>query len=246
MALHRTDQNKIPWPRGILAGEKQLCRKIYATLEPFRDDKQVIIACSGGIDSTVLAHAFASAHKLKGFSGRMHLLYVNHGLRPKDEIKLDVDHVAKLAVDLNYDGFFCRSVCVEDGNTQAMARKARYDAINKEAVFLDAKVLLAHHADDLVETKLWQFLTGRGPTGISRTMTWDGEQRYYRPFLQFSREDLGRYARIWGITWVEDSSNSTDKYARNIIRHGLIPFIKDKINPGILKTLRAESRRDAV
>jgi tRNA(Ile)-lysidine synthase len=242
MALHRTDRGKIPWPKGILAGEKQLCRKIYSALEPFRDDKQVIIACSGGIDSTVLAHAFACAHKLKGFSGRKHLLYVNHGLRPANEIKLDVDHVSKLAVDLNYDGFFCRSVCVEDGNTQAMARKARYDAINKEAVFLDAKVLLAHHADDLVETKLWQFLTGRRPTGVSQTMSWNGEQRYYRPFLPFSREDLTEYARIWQITWVEDSSNATDKYVRNVIRHELIPFIKTNINPGILKTLCTGSR----
>jgi tRNA(Ile)-lysidine synthase len=52
-----------------------------------------------------------------------------------------------------------------------------------------------------------------------------------------TRESIERYAKIWNLSWSEDSSNCKDKYTRNRIRNELIPWIKENVNAGIVKTL---------
>jgi len=201
------------------------------------NELDILVACSGGLDSTVLAHSVAMTRTLKGSLCKAHIVYINHGLRPDDEIFKDISHVNSLGVDLKYSSIKFPRVHLRDGNTQAMARSARYDALTREARVIGAKVLLAHHANDVAETKLWQFLTGRPTVGIEPSMIWDDTQLFLRPFLPITREELSTYAKAWSLEWSEDSSNSSDKYVRNIIRSELIPFIEDKINPGIIRML---------
>jgi tRNA(Ile)-lysidine synthase len=237
MAFHRTDKGKISWPKGISAQDRRLCRRIYKLIEPDTNHNNILIGCSGGIDSTVLAHAVAMTMQLNGNQAGRYIAYVNHGLRSTKEIAADIRHVNTLATSLKYNYFFPK-VSLEKGNTQALARKARYDALADIARKVGAKILLGHHANDVAETKLWQFLTGRPPVGMKGLMVWgDDPVLFLRPMLKITRQELAQYAGIWGLPWVEDSTNTSMKYTRNAIRKELIPWVEAHINPGIVKIL---------
>ena len=251
MPFHRTDVGRVEYPQGISAQERRFCRRIYGAINaPYwalrdEDPPDIIVACSGGLDSTVLAHAFAMAKTIQPGSPAIvkHLAYVNHNLRPKEEIDKDIAHVMALGDKLNYKSTDIVDVNVPEGNVQAEARETRYDSLVKLALAWNSDtVLLAHHANDVAETKLWQFLTGRYVDGIplihsrrdTRTLR---NVHFQRPLIEFTREELLDYARIWKLDWVEDSSNASRKYARNRIRNELIPWIEKEINPGIVKML---------
>lgn len=254
MSFHRTDEGKILWPQGISSEDRRFCREIYSTLinhdivrmqsvyeqNGLKQGSNIVIGCSGGLDSTVLSHAYVQRVALRPRINNQiistTLMYVDHNLRSRNEIDLDVKHVSYLAKSLGVR-INIASVIVQEGNVQAQAREARYDAMVRVAGQLDsASVYLAHHANDIVETKLWQFLTGRQVIGINRTLIRNNIV-FSRPLLDFTREDLLRYAGIWNLNWHEDYTNSTDKYARNRIRHELIPWIEKELNPGIVKIL---------
>lgn len=248
MPFRRTDKDKIIWPKGIASEDRRFCRSIYGKMELFYRcvpnyrkrigcrpyEAEFSIGYSAGLDSTALAHIHVHTRTLMGACVADDLLtYINHNLRPHEEIVEDVQHVKKLA-----DHLGCKwdtiSVSLEPGNVQAQASAARYKALASSAE--NRTVLLAHHANDIAETKLWQFLTGREPNGISEFLTRHGVM-YARPLLSFTREELERYVRIWDLTWKEDSTNFTKKYARNRIRQELIPWIEKEVNPGIVKML---------
>jgi tRNA(Ile)-lysidine synthase len=254
MPFHRTDVGKIEYPKGISAQERRFCRRIYSAINapmwrgtPDDNYPDVIVACSGGLDSTVLAHAFAMA---KIISPDVYdrpvlkrLAYVNHNLRPQEEIDRDIAHVKKLGQALGYSTTDIIDVQVPKGNVQAEAREVRYDSLVTLArAWGSNTVLLGHHANDVAETKLWQFITGRYVDGISpisvRPLEEGSSGVYFqRPLIEFTREELYDYAKIWQLDWVEDSSNASRKYARNRIRQELIPWIENEINPGVVKML---------
>jgi tRNA(Ile)-lysidine synthase len=244
--FQRTDKGKINYPKGISSVDRRFCRRVYdamalpSFLVPCAQD--VIVACSGGLDSTVLAHAFAMAKVLQpGDGDRKHLVYVNHHLRSDPETTLDIELVKYIGDTLEYNTVDCVDVDVKKGNVQAEAREARYAALTNLAESYKAGViLLGHHANDVAETKLWQFLTGRCVSGIDQDGAWATDTwhvKLYRPLLTFTKEDLVRYALVWHLVWSEDETNGTDKYARNRIRNELIPWIAKEINPGIVKML---------
>ncbi len=254
MPFRRTDEGKILWPVGISSDDRRFCRDIYTSLinhdlvrlpkfyeqNGLKQSNYSVIGCSGGLDSTVLSHAYVQKSILRPNINDLKvsttLMYVDHNLRCRDEIDLDIQQVNSLAKSLGVRSSIVK-VMVQDGNIQAQAREARYDAMVRVAGQLNlASVYLAHHTNDIAETKLWQFLTGRQVTGISRTVIRNGIV-FSRPLLDFTREDLLRYAKIWDLSWHEDYTNSTDKYARNRIRHELIPWIERELNPGVVKML---------
>jgi tRNA(Ile)-lysidine synthase len=246
--FRRTDKGKIAWPKGISSEDRRFCRGIYGKMEFFyrcvpnyRErigcrpyEAGFVIGCSAGLDSTALTHIHVQTRTLMGASVKDDsLIYINHNLRSNEEIAEDVRHVEKLAIQLGC-GCCTVSVCLEPGNVQAQASVARYKALADNAQ--TRTVLLAHHANDVAETKLWQFLTGREPNGMSAFLTRHGVM-YTRPLLSFTRDELERYVGIWNFTWKEDSTNCTSKYARNRIRQELIPWIEKELNPGIVKML---------
>lgn len=235
MSFSRTDKAKLQWPKGTLAKNRILSRKIIESIDIYDN---VVIACSGGLDSTVLSHAYSKSCLIKGVTSNVTLLYVNHNLRSQEEIDADICHVKNLANSLNFN-FQVESVTLSDGNVQAQAREARYNALSLFAGKGAATVLLAHHANDVAETKLFQFLTGRPVSGIGSELTTNGAT-FKRPILEFFRDDLEIYAKTWNLSWSEDSSNSKLKYTRNKIRHELIPWIEKNINPSIVKILSSD------
>jgi tRNA(Ile)-lysidine synthase len=101
-------------------------------------------------------------------------------------------------------------------------------------------ILTAHHLDDNIETSLMNFFRGTGIAGLRGILPKHGG--LVRPLLPFSKEELLGYARQNGLIWVEDSSNESDKYARNYLRHHLIPLV-ETIYPAVSGNLAANIRR---
>jgi tRNA(Ile)-lysidine synthase len=225
--MKKTDVGKVSWP-SFPKRYRSYCRAFYNKI--VFHDKNVIVGCSGGVDSVVLAHVIQQAAILQGFKKKVFLLYCNHNLRP------EVDEEAEFVKSISCGNFLYSSFIIPRGNVQLNAREYRYNEMCRHAVENDACVYLAHHANDVAESKIFQFLTGRQANGIKETFCLDNID-FYRPLLSFTKEHIKEYAKVWSLDWKEDSSNQSSKYTRNFIRNELIPMIQEGINPGVVETL---------
>ena len=199
----------------------------------------VIVAFSGGLDSSVLLYA-VSQLKEKSY-GEITAVHVHHGLskHANEWAEFCEERAKKCGVR-----FVLRKVTVPSGGAgfEAEARQLRYEVLEEEARKSAADAILtAHHLDDQLETFLIQWMRGSGPAGLAAMpplLRKDG-CTIMRPLLGFQRTELERFAEIRGIKWVEDESNEDMKYLRNAIRHNIIPEL-EKIRPGF-KTAAARS-----
>jgi tRNA(Ile)-lysidine synthetase-like protein len=179
------------------------------------------LGVSGGLDSMVLAEALRR-------SGLQPLcLHVNHGWRGKQSDG-DAQFVENWCRKQQFP-FVCKTLTAKVPRTEAAAREARWQfffaMLKKRRITV---LLLAHHADDLVETFLLQLLRGAGPDGLaglqeSREM--DGV-KVLRPLLAFSKKELQSLAKHWRLAWREDASNRSDDYFRNRVRRQLLPYLQ--------------------
>jgi tRNA(Ile)-lysidine synthase len=121
-------------------------------------------------------------------------------------------------------------------STQVAARELRYNWFYEllENENFDY-ILTAHHADDNFETFLIHFIRGSGLDGFTGIPAQNDSVA--RPLLAFSREEIASYAAANAIQWREDSSNTSDKYLRNKIRHNLVPLFKE-LNPSFLNSFQ--------
>ncbi|MEM7485960.1 MAG: tRNA lysidine(34) synthetase TilS [Bacteroidota bacterium] len=196
----------------------------------FLNGKRLILACSGGVDSVVLAHLATKA----GLD--ITLAHCNFQLRGKesDEDKVFVGNLAKqlktsfLVESFNTDQYAQKHKV----SIQMAARELRYnwfDDILKTEGF--DYVLTAHHADDSLETFMINLSRGTGIEGLSGIPEQNG--KVIRPLLNFSRTDILNYAKNENIKWREDSSNVENKYLRNKIRLEIVPKLKE-LHPAFL------------
>lgn len=189
------------------------------------------IACSGGLDSMALlrlAHAWAAQQRIA-----LHAFHVHHGLSPNADAWLAHCAQACARLGIAFDHRRVEVVKGKDG-TEAAARKLRYRALGEMCVAHGVPLLLtAHHLDDQAETVLLQLLRGAGPAGLSGMdaanrapgLLGDPDLVMARPLLGLSRAQLEHYAQEAGLAWVEDESNSDPRYARNALRHGVMPAL---------------------
>ncbi|MES1161035.1 MAG: tRNA lysidine(34) synthetase TilS, partial [Bacteroidota bacterium] len=119
----------------------------------------------------------------------------------------------------------------EKCSIQVAARQLRYDWFHR---LHTGPILTAHHQDDNIETLLMNFFKGTGIAGLRAMLPRQG--RIVRPLLFATREMLQQFAGEQGLTWMEDSSNASDKYTRNYFRHQLIPMIQT-IYPDVMGNL---------
>jgi tRNA(Ile)-lysidine synthase len=201
------------------------------TLRARFSPETIAIACSGGLDSSVLlhlAHAYAREHGIKLFA-----FHVHHGLSPNADAWLA--QVARTSLELGA-GFDHRLVSVPrtKSGTEAAARKLRYAALGDMCRVHGVPLMLtAHHLDDQAETVLLQLLRGSGPAGLSGMdaansapgLLGNPDLVMARPLLPMSRSELEAYAQEHAIAWVEDESNSDPRYARNALRHQVMPVL---------------------
>jgi tRNA(Ile)-lysidine synthetase, N-terminal domain/tRNA(Ile)-lysidine synthetase, C-terminal domain len=182
------------------------------------------VAISGGIDSVVLAHL---CH-LSSFN--FILLHCNFQLRGK-ESERDECFVRELAkkykVDLFVERFDTNGYASEHKiSIQEAARDLRYNwfnqiVVNKKAAY----TLLAHHANDNIETVLMNFFRGTGLHGLTGIPEFQKRGSCLRPLLHIKRKQIEEFANEHQLLWVEDSSNAKEDYTRNYFRLNLIPEI---------------------
>lgn len=211
-----------------------------ATLIKIRQSRarRLIVGFSGGMDSHVLLHALVRSE----VSIPIHALHVNHGLSPRADAWQQ--HCAAICTGLGIE-FTAINVQVDAGSgMEARARDARYGAF---ARFLEPRdlLLLAHHADDQIETVLLTLLRGGNRPGVSgmpaeRAI---GKARLQRPLLDIERRVIERYAVQQNLSWIEDQSNKDTGMNRNYLRHRVLPAIRERW-PDMAKTLRKKLTRD--
>ena len=198
---------------------------------PFLWQKKIILAISGGIDSVVLAHL------LHGLDIPFLMAHCNFQLRG-EESEGDQRFVEalshQLSAPLAVKRFETKAYGKAHGlNTQLAARVLRYEwfeTLRKEKGY--DYVLTAHQANDSWETFLINTSRGTGLKGLLGIPAQNGA--ILRPLLPFSREEIHAFATENHICWREDSSNSSDAYTRNKIRHHLSPILKE-IHPLFFK-----------
>ena len=189
--------------------------------------KNLIVGVSGGLDSMVLLHSLWSyRNKIKH---PFTVVHVDHQLSTES---YNWAQFVKNWCDENKVNFILKKVSLEGlgNNLEFAARKARYAAFVETGA--DA-VILAHHADDQIETMFMKLLRGsglKGLKGMSETVPcwYDNNVLIVRPLLSKTRYQLAQYADENEIDYVTDQSNSDLKYDRNWIRHSLWPTIKQR------------------
>lgn len=200
----------------------------------------VVVATSGGPDSTALLHVLAELRAELGLTLRV--AHFNHRLRP--DAADDAEFVAEMsrALGLSYhDGTgdvrayaLRRGLSVEDA-----ARRLRYEFLTDVAQKTRAQaVATGHTLDDQAETVLMRVLRGsglRGLAGIPPVRT-QGGVRIIRPLLDASRGEIDAYLREHRLSWREDPTNLDLGIWRNKVRLGLIPAVEGD-DPGVRKTL---------
>lgn len=189
--------------------------------------QRIIIALSGGLDSSVLLH-LAWRLKQQGHLPNLEAWYVNHQLQSQADA-----WQSQLAQQCAALGVLYRAFRVEvkkDGQgVEAAARQARYQCFAENLRGGD-ELWLAQHADDQLETQLLRWLRGSGPQGLAGMP----EQRslaraqLYRPLLHLSRKQLEVYAQTWGLSWCEDPSNASEVFDRNYLRHQVVPLLRQR------------------
>ena len=210
-----------------------------------RPGSRVLVACSGGLDSTVLLDLLIrSRDKL---NVELTAATIDHGLRP--DAGIEAEHVRRSCEAAGIP-WSLLSVRITDQQQQqhgveAAARQERHGALGAEAQRIGARfIALAHHRDDQAETVLMRALVGTGIRGLAAMRPRAGDR--IRPLLEFSRKDLLNYAKDRGLTWREDPSNEDMRYLRNRIRHQLMPRIEQVVDPSSAPHLAALAQRCAV
>ena len=198
----------------------------------FLNDKNLLVAISGGIDSVVLTHLL---HKLK-FT--ISLAHCNFSLRGKESNE-DEEFVKNLGKELQMPTFTIKfeteEYAQEKGiSTQMAARDLRYDWFQKIAKENNFDyIITAHQKDDVLETFLINLTRGTGLDGLTGIPEIQGN--IVRPFMIFTRNEILAHAAKKKISWREDRTNSSIRYVRNKIRHKVVPILKE-LNPNLLDT----------
>lgn len=191
------------------------------------------VACSGGLDSTVLLEAAV-------WTGlEPSILHINYQLRGEESEK-DEAFVRALAQKhkLKIEVVRCPKELTKGKgiNLQEAARKFRHELFRN---FIQKspgnRMLLAHHLDDQVETFFLQLMRGSGIFGLGGMHT--ERNGIIRPFLELSKETLKSYALENGIEWREDASNEENKYKRNQFRNIIIPQLLES-NPELKNSVQ--------
>lgn len=211
-------------------------KKLEQLIQP--GDK-VLLAVSGGADSMVMADLFLKSNQPFGIA------HCNFQLRgnESDEDEELVKHFAKanqielhsIKFDTNLESTKAKT------GIQETARNLRYNWFNELCQKLDYQwIATAHHADDSIESALFNLTRGTGLNGLKGIAP--KRQNIIRPLIDFRKADLLSFAERHQIQFREDSSNEEDKYNRNHLRLNVIPSLK-KINPAVEETMLSNIER---
>ena len=199
--------------------------------------KKILLAYSGGVDSSVLLDCL---HKISQ-EGELSLrtMHVNHGL--SSEAKVFENHCVDITRQLNIRHHTINIDINSSSNIEELCRKKRYEALTENCQE-DEIIFTAHHEEDQVETFLLRLIRGSGARGLSsmKFKTYHNNKTIYRPFLKVSKSEIDEYCGTNKIPYIVDSSNNNSTFDRNFIRNNVLPLIKSRwisINKNILNNI---------
>ena len=206
-----------------------LAQKMDKHLDRFVEQyRGVVVACSGGVDSTALFHMlFALTKDKKNFS--LAICHTNFGLRGTESDE-DQKFLEELAKNKQVEIFVHRVNKKEGqarahlGSTQQWAREVRYEQFD----LLAQKgwvVALAHHIDDVAENIVLRLARGTSAGSMAGMQEWN--QPFWRPLLEVSKTELKLWLDRHQLQHREDSSNDKMDYSRNVIRHKVLPQLEE-------------------
>jgi tRNA(Ile)-lysidine synthase len=199
----------------------------------FAPGDRLLLAVSGGLDSMVLTEL---CHRAGFDFGMVHCNFQLRGAesqRDEDFVVLQAGRYGCEVLVKRFDtADYAASAKV---SVQVAARQLRYRWFETMVAAGPARfVVTAHQLDDNIETMLMNFFKGTGIAGMRGMLPVQGH--VVRPLLFATRAQLAEFAVAAGLSWVEDSSNQSDKYTRNYFRHQVIPLI-EQVYPGALSNL---------
>jgi tRNA(Ile)-lysidine synthase len=183
-----------------------------------------MVACSGGLDSV------ACLHVLNDLKVPLEVLHVHHGPSKNQYRNKAAKFVQQLAADLGLPFHFAQSQ--EPLKSEAQMRKFRLTQWKKwQSTHV---VTLAHHQQDLLETRIIRLIRGTGPDGLKSMDFYQGG--LFRPLLNTPKEKLVKYMHSTQKKWMEDPTNLDPIYLRNWLRH---VWLKDleTFRPGSLNRM---------
>jgi tRNA(Ile)-lysidine synthase len=200
----------------------------------FLNGKKLLLATSGGLDSMVMAHLF---RKLNYEIAIAHCNFQLRGIESFEDQNFVQEYANANTIPLFVTQFDTKAFAGDYKlSTQVAARELRYnwfyELLEKENYDY---ILTAHHADDNLETFLINLSRGTGLEGLTGIP--EKNENVIRPLLLFSRQEIENYAKENNLKWREDSSNASDKYLRNKIRHDLVPMLKE-LNPNFITSFQ--------
>lgn len=221
---------------------KPLLSQVEETLQKHKmlsPRETLLVACSGGADSTALFHLLRELAPRWGI--RLRLVHFDHALRKGSE--RDFQFVKTLARRFHLPFYGVRAKIRVDRkglSPEENARAMRYDFFEKIAKKSGIrKIALAHHKDDQAETVLMRLIQGtglRGLQGIRPVIRVKG-MTLIRPLIELSRREIREFLRKHSISYREDRTNRSKRFLRNRIRNRLLPLLEKEFNPKIRESL---------
>ncbi|WP_159565848.1 tRNA lysidine(34) synthetase TilS [Budvicia diplopodorum] len=196
--------------------------------EKLRYDSRVLVAFSGGVDSSVLLHALIGIRDNSRPELEVRAVYVHHGLSHFADDWAEHCQAQCQRWQVEFHVVYVQ-VDSSAASVEAAAREARYQAIGS-LLTMGEVLVTAQHLDDQCETFLLALKRGSGPAGLSAMPERIGFMDYHqvRPLLNISRHQIEDYARHNNLRWIEDESNQNDRFDRNFLRLRILPEIQQR------------------
>ena len=195
---------------------------LKAFLDLVNPGQNIIVAFSGGCDSSALLH-FCHELNLEGYlHANLSAIHVNHSINKNSN--LWEDHCRKFCIDRNIPfQSYVVYINTKKSGLESAARNARYD-IFKKILKKNDQLLMAHHADDVAETVLYRLFRGTGIDGLQGPLKKRslGKGMILRPWLSYTKAELSEYLSDHNIDFVLDDTNFEDNQDRNFIRNEVL------------------------
>lgn len=201
----------------------------------------VIAAFSGGADSLSLLYSLNSLKEK--YSLNLKAAHLNHNLRGEEALR-DENFCRNTCKKLNIE-LFVKSVDVKKSaesekiSTELAGRNERYKFFSELSEKYNAKIATAHNADDNLETVIFNLIRGTGLKGICGIKP--VRDNIIRPLINLTRAEIESYLKEESLSYVTDSTNLTDDYTRNKIRHLIVPVMRE-INPNVSGNVSDETK----
>ena len=207
----------------------------HAIAQFLSEERVIVLAVSGGLDSMCLLHLTAAA-RLGGRSIVVATFDHRASSHGAEAVTLVKNTGARLGLEV-VAGAACETPATEDA-----WRRVRWAFLRQVAAERGAVIATAHTLDDHIETVAMRALRGAGARGLAGLLA--PSLGIARPFVEVSRKVIARFATEAGVKWIDDPTNQSRRYFRNRVRHDLLPAMR-AVRPSLPDELLGLSRRAA-